>query len=93
MSKLIILHEEGEDGNAMPDLQGPVQVITERENTITIKPYFSISNKSGIRDPPKNLLSHLQFVLVFTFAYKKGRIGFLGFFPYETLGRFLKCIP
>ena len=46
----------------MPDLQGPVQVITERENTITIKPYLSISNKSGIRDPPKNLLSHLQFV-------------------------------
>jgi hypothetical protein len=28
VSKLIILHEEGEDGNAMPDLQGPVQAET-----------------------------------------------------------------
>ena len=72
----------------MPDLQGPVQVITERENTITIKPYLSISNKSGIRDPPKNLLSHLQFVLVLTFAYKKGRIGcfFILFFSFRNVG-------
>ena len=64
----------------MPDLQGPVQVITERENTIKIKLYFSLNNKGGIRDPPKNLLSHLQFVLVFTFAYKKGRIGCFFYF-------------
>ena len=72
----------------MPDLQGPVQVITERENKIKIKLYFSLNNKGGIRDPPKNLLSHLQFVLVFTFAYKKGRIGcfFILFFSFRNVG-------
>ena len=72
----------------MPDLQGPVQVITERENKIKIKLYFSLNNKGGIRDPPKNLLSHLQFVLVFTFAYKKGRIGcfYFLFFSLRNVG-------
>ena len=29
MSKLIILHEEGEDGNSMPDLQTPVQAVSK----------------------------------------------------------------
>ena len=29
MSKLIILHEEGEDGNSMPDLEVPVQAVSE----------------------------------------------------------------
>ena len=27
VSKLVILHEEAEDGNAMPDLARPVQVV------------------------------------------------------------------
>jgi Vinculin family len=27
VSKLVILHEEAEDGNAMPDLSRPVQVV------------------------------------------------------------------
>ena len=27
MSKLVILHEEAEDGNAMPDLARPVQAV------------------------------------------------------------------
>ena len=29
VSKLIILHEEGEDGNAMPDLERPVQAVSK----------------------------------------------------------------
>ena len=29
VSKLIILHEEGEDGNSMPDLQTPVQAVSK----------------------------------------------------------------
>merc|ERR1739846_215736 len=29
VSKLIILHEEGEDGNAMPDLERPVHVVSQ----------------------------------------------------------------
>ena len=58
MSKLIILHEEGEDGNAMPDLQGPVQVITERENTIKIKLYFSLNIKVAFVTHPK-IYSHI----------------------------------
>ena len=29
VSKLIILHEEGEDGNAMPDLGRPVAAVSE----------------------------------------------------------------
>ncbi len=29
VSKLIILHEEGEDGNAMPDLRGPVRAVAK----------------------------------------------------------------
>ena len=28
VSKLIILHEEGEDGNAMPDLEVPVVAVS-----------------------------------------------------------------
>ena len=28
VSKLIILHEEGEDGNAMPDLERPVRAVS-----------------------------------------------------------------
>ena len=29
MSKLIILHEEGEDGNSMPNLEIPVQAVSK----------------------------------------------------------------
>ena len=29
VSKLIILHEEGEDGNAMPDLERPVEAVSK----------------------------------------------------------------
>ena len=29
VSKLIILHEEGEDGNAMPDLERPVHAVSK----------------------------------------------------------------
>ena len=29
VSKLIILHEEGEDGNAMPDLERPVTAVSK----------------------------------------------------------------
>ena len=29
VSKLIILHEEGEDGNAMPNLERPVQAVSK----------------------------------------------------------------
>ena len=29
VSKLIILHEEGEDGNAMPDLERPVDAVSK----------------------------------------------------------------
>ena len=29
VSKLIILHEEGEDGNAMPDLEVPVVAVSK----------------------------------------------------------------
>ena len=73
----------------MPDLQGPVQVITERENTIKIKLYFSLNNKSGIRDPPKNLLSHLQFVLQFSrlLTRKEGQV-FWVFFLTKRWGDF-----
>lgn len=28
MSRLVILHEEAEDGNAMPDLEKPVQAVS-----------------------------------------------------------------
>ena len=34
VSKLIILHEEGEDGNAMPDLERPVQAVSKVRNPV-----------------------------------------------------------
>ena len=36
VSKLIILHEEGEDGNAMPDLERPVQAVSKVRNLVFI---------------------------------------------------------
>ncbi|XP_071749315.1 vinculin isoform X2 [Lepeophtheirus salmonis] len=35
VSKLIILHEEGEDGNAMPDLEKPVQAVSDAVANLT----------------------------------------------------------
>ena len=34
VSKLIILHEEGEDGNAMPDLERPVSAVSTAVNNL-----------------------------------------------------------
>ena len=34
VSKLIILHEEGEDGNAMPDLEKPVSAVSTAVNNL-----------------------------------------------------------
>ena len=37
VSKLIILHEEGEDGNAMPNLERPVQAVSKAvENLVRV---------------------------------------------------------
>ena len=35
VSKLIILHEEGEDGNAMPDLERPVKAVSKAVSNLT----------------------------------------------------------
>lgn len=35
VSKLIILHEEGEDGNAMPDLERPVHAVSNAVANLT----------------------------------------------------------
>lgn len=38
MSRLVILHEEAEDGNAMPDLTKPVGAVSRAvENLIKVK--------------------------------------------------------
>ena len=42
VSKLIILHEEGEDGNAMPDLERPVQAVSKVRN-----PVIPVQNLTG----------------------------------------------
>ena len=34
VSKLIILHEEGEDGNSMPDLEAPVVAVSKAVNNL-----------------------------------------------------------
>ena len=34
VSKLIILHEEGEDGNSMPDLEAPVVAVNKAVNNL-----------------------------------------------------------
>lgn len=42
VSKLVILHEEAEDGNAMPDLARPVQAVKLAvDNLIKVTFHFS----------------------------------------------------
>ena len=46
VSKLVILHEDAEDGNAMPDLARPVQVVKMAvDNLIKVR---HVSGISGI---------------------------------------------
>ena len=43
VSKLVILHEEAEDGNAMPDLARPIQVVKLAvDNLVKVSLYISI---------------------------------------------------
>ena len=47
VSKLVILHEEAEDGNAMPDLSRPVQVVKLAvDNLIKVTILFVQYNKA-----------------------------------------------
>ena len=41
VSKLIILHEEGEDGNSMPDLEAPVVAVNKAVNNLVRCPLYS----------------------------------------------------
>lgn len=41
MSRLVVLHEEAEDGNAMPDLERPVQVVSKAvSNLVKVQKYY-----------------------------------------------------
>lgn len=58
VSKLIILHEEGEDGNAMPDLERPVQAVSKAvSNLVRVgKDTISSSQDSRLKgEMPKSL--------------------------------------
>ena len=58
VSKLIILHEEGEDGNAMPDLERPVQAVSKAvTNLIRVgKDTIASSQDSKLKNEmPKSL--------------------------------------
>ena len=58
VSKLIILHEEGEDGNAMPDLERPVQAVSKAvANLVRVgKDTVSSSQDSNLKNEmPKSL--------------------------------------
>jgi vinculin len=44
VSKLIILHEEGEDGNAMPDLERPVSAVGAAVNNLVRVGHDTISS-------------------------------------------------
>ena len=58
VSKLIILHEEGEDGNAMPDLERPVQAVSQAvSNLVRVgKDTISSSQDSRLKsDMPTSL--------------------------------------
>lgn len=44
MSRLVILHEEAEDGNAMPDLERPVMAVSRAvTNLVKVRKYFHSS--------------------------------------------------
>ena len=47
VSKLIILHEEGEDGNSMPDLEAPVVAVSKAVNNLV---RYIIGNIVNITD-------------------------------------------
>ncbi|KAI0215115.1 Vinculin [Lamellibrachia satsuma] len=44
VSKLVILHEDAEDGNAMPDLARPVQVVKMAVDNLIKVGYDTINN-------------------------------------------------
>ncbi|CAD5126155.1 DgyrCDS14323 [Dimorphilus gyrociliatus] len=52
VSKLVILHEEGEDGNAMPDLTRPVNVVKKAVDNLVKVGYETVSCSED------NLLKH-----------------------------------
>ena len=53
VSKLIILHEEGEDGNAMPDLERPVRAVSNAVDNLA-KVGKDTINSSQVRIRRKN---------------------------------------
>ena len=58
VSKLIILHEEGEDGNAMPDLERPVEAVSKAvANLVRVgRDTIASSQDSKLKsDMPKSL--------------------------------------
>lgn len=58
VSKLIILHEEGEDGNAMPDLERPVQAVSKAVSNLTRVAKDTISS-SQVGDMPHKVQEYL----------------------------------
>jgi len=49
VSKLIILHEEGEDGNSMPDLEAPVVAVSKAVNNLVRVGRDTISNSQDTK--------------------------------------------
>jgi len=58
VSKLIILHEEGEDGNSMPDLEAPVVAVSRAVNNLARVGRDTINNSQDTKmksEMPKSL--------------------------------------
>eukprot|EP00095_Tigriopus_kingsejongensis_P003227 maker-scaffold547_size140190-snap-gene-0.23 protein:Tk03227 transcript:maker-scaffold547_size140190-snap-gene-0.23-mRNA-1 annotation:"Vinculin" len=60
VSKLIILHEEGEDGNAMPDLERPVKAVSHAVDNLAKVGKDTINSSQDIKlksEMPKSLVA------------------------------------
>ena len=67
VSKLIILHEEGEDGNAMPDLERPVQAVSQ-----AVLNLVRVGNETINSSQVRLCLKNLYFLLLSTKTYFSG---------------------
>ncbi len=87
VSKLIILHEEGEDGNAMPDLEKPVLAVSTAVNNLVRVGHDTIAssqvNKNETQSYKRNsVLKKNKFVLNSLMMERQFRLNYVGILMY-----------
>ena len=67
MSRLVIIHEEGEAGHAMPDLSRPVQAVSKAvHNLVKVGREMVQTTEDQVRSVSVNESVHVHFDKIFT---------------------------